>query len=119
MRTVDLSAVERVRVLTRFSSGGVSDRVLLVRDRDGVCLGLRETTDRCRLRRALERRPPHGPQPHVSRAALAHLGMRADGTGPHTALSRLATVLGLCGYLSAVVVVAEQIPGQGLTHECR
>lgn len=109
VRTVDLSAVERVRLLTSFSTGGVSDRVLLVRDRDGVCLGLREAADRRRLRRALERRSTHGPQPRVSRAARARLGMGSDGPGPHTVLSWLATVLGLCGYISAVAVLAEWV----------
>jgi hypothetical protein len=111
VRTVDLSAVERVRLLTSFAGGGVSDRVLLVRDRDGVCLGLRDAVDRRRLCRALERHASHGPRPRVSRAARAHLGMDADGLGPHTVLSWLATVLGLCGYLSVVAVLAERVPG--------
>lgn len=111
VRTVDLSTVERVRLLTSFSHGGVADRVLLVRDRDGVCLGLREATDRRRLSRALENRSSHGPRPRVSRAARAHLGLSTDGIGTHTALSWLATVLGLCGYAGAVAVLAERIPG--------
>lgn len=39
-RTVDLSRIERVRLLTYFSRSGVSERVLLVRDAHGVPLGL-------------------------------------------------------------------------------
>lgn len=39
-RTVDLSRIERVLLLTHFSRGGVSERVLLVRDTYGMSIGL-------------------------------------------------------------------------------
>ncbi|MFG2926605.1 hypothetical protein ACGFYA_34530 [Streptomyces sp. NPDC048305] len=106
VRTVDLGDVRSVRLLTSFSYGGVSDRVVLVRDGSGVCLGLREPTDLRRVRRALERVPPHDVQPRVSRAARAHLHMTAGGTGPHTVLVWPATVLGATGCLFAVLRLA-------------
>ncbi|MGW6582648.1 hypothetical protein ACWF76_25285 [Streptomyces globisporus] len=71
LRTVDLARVERVRLLTSFSRGGVSDRVVLVRDSNGVLLGLREQTDVRRVRRALDQRAPNGGPPRVSGAAAA------------------------------------------------
>ncbi|MEU1482433.1 hypothetical protein [Streptomyces sp. NPDC005752] len=105
IRTLDLSDMERVRLLTSFSRGGVSDRVILVRDRHGVCIGLREENDGRRVRRALEGRSSHGGQPRVSRAVRAHLGMTADGTGRHTVMSWLATVVGLCCYLGVITLL--------------
>ncbi|MEU6629049.1 hypothetical protein ABZ905_12250 [Streptomyces parvus] len=106
LRTVDLAQIESVRLLTSFSRGGVSDRVVLVRDSNGVLLGLREQTDVRRVRRALDRRAPNGGPPHVSGAAAAYLGMTPGGTVRHTVLSWLATVLGICCYLGAVAVLA-------------
>ncbi|MEU5369428.1 hypothetical protein ABZ362_10655 [Streptomyces sp. NPDC005951] len=108
-RTVDLARIERVRLLTSFSRGGVSDRIVLVRDSDGVLLGLREQTDVRRVRRALDQRARNGGPPRVSAAAAAYLGMTADGTARHTVLSWLATVLGICCYLGAVAVVARAV----------
>ncbi|WP_165891030.1 hypothetical protein [Streptomyces globisporus] len=109
LRTVDLARVERVRLLTSFSRGGVSDRVVLVRDSNGVLLGLREQTDVRRVRRALDQRAPNGGPPRVSGAAAAYLGMTPDGTARHTVLSWLATVLGICCYLGAVAVAARAV----------
>ncbi|MGC9538312.1 hypothetical protein [Streptomyces sp. UG1] len=107
-RTVDLSRIERVRLLTYFSTGGVSERVLLVRDAHGTSLGLTEPASQRALRRALERLPKHGPQPRVSKAALVHLGMLpAPGRlAFHTITVWLGTVLGLCGYVGAVLKLA-------------
>ncbi|MEU3278895.1 hypothetical protein [Streptomyces antibioticus] len=107
-RTVDLSQIERVRLLTYFSCGGVSERVLLVRDAYGTSLGLTEPASRRALRRALENLPRNGPRPRVSRAALVHLGiLPAPGRlALHTVTVWLATVLGLCGYLCAVLELA-------------
>ncbi|MFF7794552.1 hypothetical protein [Streptomyces sp. NPDC007991] len=107
-RTVDLSRIERVRLMTYFSRSGVSERVLLVRDASGTSLGLTCPASRRALRRALERPPGRGPQPRVSRAALVHLGMLpAPGRlAVHTVTVWLATVLGLCGYLCAVLAIA-------------
>ncbi|MEU3007884.1 hypothetical protein [Streptomyces sp. NPDC007020] len=124
LRTVDLSRIERVRLLTSFSRGGVSDRVVLVRDGDGVLLGLREQTDVRRVRRALDQSARSDvPRvrraldqsarsdvpPRVSGAAAAHLGMSSGGTARHTVLSWLATVLGVCCYLSVIVLVARAV----------
>ncbi|WP_143677074.1 hypothetical protein [Streptomyces scabiei] len=107
-RTVDLSRIERVRLLTHFSRGGVSERVLLVRDAYGMSLGLIDPASHRALHRALERPPRGGSRPRVSRAALAHLGMLpAPGRlAVHTVVVWLTTVLGLCGYLTAVLVLA-------------
>ncbi len=60
------------------------------------------------LRRALENLPRHGPRPRVSKAALVHLGiLTAPGRLTlHTVTVWLATVLGLCGYLCAVLKLA-------------
>ncbi|QWQ42186.1 hypothetical protein KME66_15070 [Streptomyces sp. YPW6] len=109
LRTVDLSRIERVRLLTSFSRGGVSDRVVLVRDGDGVLLGLREQTDVRRVRRALDPGARSDVPPRVSGAAAAHLGMSSGGTARHTVLSWLATVLGVCCYLSVIVLVARAV----------
>ncbi|MCX4857543.1 hypothetical protein [Streptomyces canus] len=108
-RTVDLSRIERVRLLTYFSRSGVSERVLLVRDAWGTSLGLTSPASRRALRRALERPPGRGPRPRVSRAALVHLGMLpAPGRlALHTAAVWLATVLGICGYMVAVLALAD------------
>ncbi|MEU9674984.1 hypothetical protein AB0D92_15835 [Streptomyces parvus] len=109
LRTVDLAQIESVRLLTSFSRGGVSDRIVLVRDGNGVLLGLREQTDVRRVRRALDQRARNGVPPRVSGAAAAYLGMTPGGTARHTVLSWLATVLGICCYLGAVAVLARAV----------
>lgn len=108
-RTVDLSRIERVRLLTYFSPGGVSERVLLVRDAHGVSLGLTDPASHRALRRALERLPGHGVRPRVTRAALVHLGMAPGRLTVHTVTVWFATVLGLCGYLAAVLELATSV----------
>ncbi|QOV36893.1 hypothetical protein IM697_44340 [Streptomyces ferrugineus] len=108
-RTVDLSRIERVRLLTYFSRSGVSERVVLVRDAHAASLGLTDPASHRALRRALERLPRHGPRPRVSRAALVHLGMLpAPGRlAFHTAAVWLGTVLGLSLYVCVVLKLAE------------
>ncbi|MFJ4790068.1 hypothetical protein [Streptomyces sp. NPDC088794] len=108
-RTVDLSRIERVRLLTYFSRSGVSQRVLLVRDAWGMSLGLTSPASHRALRQALELLPRRGPRPRVSRAALAHLDMpSAPGRlAVHTATVWLATVLGICGYMGAILALSD------------
>lgn len=60
-RTVGLSRIERVRLLTYFSRSRVSQRVLLVRDTCGASLGLTSP---------------------ASRRALRHLAQQQDGAAP-------------------------------------
>ncbi|MFC9913043.1 hypothetical protein [Streptomyces sp. NPDC127197] len=107
-RTVDLSRIERVRLLTYFSRSGVSERVLLVRDAYGTSLGLTSPASHRALRRALERLPRRGPRPRMSRAALVHLGMlpARSRLAVHTVTVWLATVVGVCGYVCAVLELA-------------
>ncbi|MEV5081175.1 hypothetical protein AB0K74_20825 [Streptomyces sp. NPDC056159] len=103
--------ISTVRLLTYFSRSGVSERVLLVRDVNGVCLGLKSAVGRAALRRALERSSSH-PQPRVSRAALVYLGI-VTSRSPlvlHTVVSWLVTVLGICGYIVTVLALADRVP---------
>jgi hypothetical protein len=113
-RTVDLSVISSVRLLTYFSRSGVSERVVLVRDINGVCLGLKSTAGRAALRRALQRSRDPAPhtQPRVSRAARVYLGMvtRRTPLVLHTVLSWLVMVFGTCGYTVTVLALADRIP---------
>ncbi|SDL02948.1 hypothetical protein SAMN05421806_116150 [Streptomyces indicus] len=108
-RTLDLSVIEQVQLWTGFSYGGVSDRVILVRDRHGVCLGLADAADHRRLRRALEQQSAGEVHPKVSRAAKTQLGLVSGGLAVHTVLSWLATILGLSGYAWIVMVLAARL----------
>ncbi|MEU1573439.1 hypothetical protein ABZ519_20220 [Streptomyces collinus] len=104
MRSVDLTRLTRVRLLTSFSYGSVY-RTLLVRDADGVWLGITTDAGQRALRRALERWSGDGslPPPRVSRAARAHInGDRPGQTAVHTVLAFLGLVLGICGYVTAL-----------------
>ena len=108
-RTVDLSMISSVRLFTYFTRSGVSERVLLVRDLNGVRLGLKSAGSCAALRQALEPSPP--PEPRVSKAALVYLGMRSS-RGPlvlHTAVSWLALVFGTCGYMITVLALADRV----------
>ncbi|MFE7765940.1 hypothetical protein [Streptomyces sp. NPDC057438] len=103
MRSVDLARLDRVRLLTSFSYGSVY-RTLLVRDADGVWLGITADAGKRALRRTLEQHPGDGslPPPKVSRAARAPLdGDRPGQTAVHTVLALLGLVLGICGYVTA------------------
>ncbi|MGV9991552.1 hypothetical protein [Streptomyces sp. NPDC003374] len=109
-RTVDLSAISTVRLLTYFSRSGVAERVLLVRDHNGVRLGLKSQAGLDALRRALDRDRGR-PRPRVSRSARVYLGM-STGRLPlvlHTVLGWLAVVYGACGYMLAVLALAGRI----------
>jgi hypothetical protein len=112
-RTVDLSAISTVRLLTYVSRSGVSERVLVVRDVNAVCLGLKSAVGHAALRRALERSlaPSPHPQPRVSRAALVYLGM-ATNRSPlmlHTFVSWLVMVFGTSGYILPVLALADRV----------
>lgn len=113
-RTVDLSAISTVRLRTYFSRSGVSERLVLVRDMNGVCLGLKSAAGRAALRRALQRSCGAAPraQPRVSRAARVYLGMATRRTPLvlHTALSWLVMVFGTCGYIVTVLALADRVP---------
>ncbi|MFF4657962.1 hypothetical protein [Streptomyces sp. NPDC001381] len=103
--------ISTVRLLTYFSRSGVS---VLVRDVNGVRLGLKTAVARAALRQALQRSrdPAPHPQPRVSRAALVYLGM-ATRRGPlvlHTVLSWLVLVFGTCGYTVMVLALADRVP---------
>ncbi|MEV0174712.1 hypothetical protein AB0I00_26775 [Streptomyces sp. NPDC050803] len=101
IRSVDLTRLTHVRLLTTFSYGSVH-RTLFVRDADGVWLGVTSTAGKRALRRALQRRPEDGPR--VSRAARAHLDTTGSGQlAAHTVLVFLGLVLGICGYVAALV----------------
>ncbi|MFE9173647.1 hypothetical protein ACFYNZ_30005 [Streptomyces kebangsaanensis] len=106
--------ISTVRLLTYFSRSGVLERVLLVRDVNGVCLGLKSAVGRAALRRALERSlaPAPHPQPRVSRAALVYLGMGSSRSPLvlHTVVSWLVMVFGTCGYIVTVLALADRVP---------
>ncbi|WP_328687599.1 hypothetical protein OHA74_55365 [Streptomyces phaeochromogenes] len=111
-RSVDLNQITSVRLLTTFSYGRAY-RTLLVRDADGVRLGITTERSRRKLRRAIEKADANAARgatgPHVSRAARAHLGL-APGRGlvAHTVLSFL--LLTVAGSLYVVAVL--QLGGQ-------
>ncbi|WP_460066653.1 hypothetical protein [Streptomyces sp. YKOK-I1] len=105
--------ISSVRLLIHFSRSGVSERVVLVRDVNGVCLGLKSAVARAALRRALQRSrdPATHPQPRVSRAALVYLGIATRRTplALHTVLSWLVMVFGVCGYMVTVLALADRV----------
>lgn len=109
-RTIDLFAISTVRLLTYFSRSGVAYRVLLVRDINGVRLGVRSTVGRAALLRGLKRNGT-ARQPRMSRAARVYLGLATSRTALvlHTVLSWLAMVFGLCCYMSAVLSLADHL----------
>ncbi|WP_329576183.1 MULTISPECIES: hypothetical protein [unclassified Streptomyces] len=82
-RSVDLTRVTAVWLLTTFSYGG-SYRTLMVRDGHGVRLGVTTERSRRKVRRAIERADANAARgavgPRVSRAARVHLGL-APGRG--------------------------------------
>ncbi|MEV0782828.1 hypothetical protein AB0I52_07560 [Streptomyces sp. NPDC050423] len=106
-RSVDLNRITTVRLLTTFSYGSAY-RTLLVRDADGVALGITTERSRRKLRRAIEKADANAARgaagPRVSRAARAHLGL-APGRGlvGHTVLALL--VLTVSASLYVVVVL--------------
>jgi hypothetical protein len=113
MRSVDLTRLTDVRLLTFFSYGSVH-HTLLVRDADGVWLGITTTAGLRAVRRALGRQPKDMtlPRPRVSRAVRAHLdGDRAGQLAAHTVLVFLALAVGICLYTIALVEMGGGGPG--------
>ncbi|MEU3945519.1 hypothetical protein [Streptomyces sp. NPDC029526] len=105
-RTVDLGRITTVRLVTTFSQAGVY-RTVVVRDADGVRLGLTTGRSREHLRRAVEQAENDAGRGatglRVSRAAAAHLGLpRGRGLAVHTVLAFLCTMVGMSLYLSVV-----------------
>lgn len=105
-RSLDLDRIASVRLWTAFGYNGVQQRVLLVRDQNGVRLGITTAASRRKLRAALERQTPRDGRggPGVSRAARACLAHDRD---PKPALPTvtpfLAQVLGITGYVIVVL----------------
>nr|WP_239075914.1 hypothetical protein [Streptomyces sp. SID9913] len=106
-RTVDLDRIATVRLVTTFSQAGVY-RTVVVRDADGVRLGLTTGRSHEHLRRAVENAERNAgrraPGPRVSRAAMAHLGL-APGRGlvVHTVVAFLCVTVSMSLYLSVVI----------------
>lgn len=106
-RSVDLTRIKDVRLLTGFSYGRTY-RTVVVRDRDGVRVGLTSARSRRALVHALEG-ARGGPEdgPRVSPAARAHLGFGvAWHRTVHTVLSFLVLVTSLSLYIAVVLKLA-------------
>ncbi|WP_345654665.1 HAD family hydrolase [Streptomyces siamensis] len=111
-RSVDLNRIASVRLLTTFSYGRAY-RTLVVRDSDGVRLGITTERSRRKLRRAVEKADAdaaHGaPGPRVSRAARTYLGLAPwRGLMVHTILAFLLVTASASLY----VIVALRLGGQ-------
>ncbi|MFV0133136.1 hypothetical protein ACLGIH_07825 [Streptomyces sp. HMX87] len=101
-RSVDPRRLVDVRLVTAFSYGG-ADHTLLVRDADGVRLGVTSAAGRRVLRGALGR-PPAGAAPRVSGAARAFLGAGPPGRlAAHTVVVFLLETVAICLYVVAVL----------------
>ncbi|MEG3629944.1 hypothetical protein [Streptomyces poriticola] len=102
VRSVDPRRLVDVRLVTAFSYGG-ADHTVLVRDADGVRLGVTSAAGRRVLRGALQRSPA-GPAPRVSAAARAFLGSGRPGRLVlHTGLVLVLEVSAICLYVAAVL----------------
>lgn len=111
-RSVDLNRIATVRLLTTFSYGSAY-RALMVRDADGVRLGITTERSRRKLRRAIEKADANAargvPGPRVSRAARVHLGLAPRrGLVVHTALSFLLLLVFVSLYVAAVLRLGGQ-----------
>jgi hypothetical protein len=111
-RSVDLHRITSVRLLTTFSYGSTY-RTLLVRDADGVRLGITTARSRRKLRRAIEKADADAaqglPGPRVSRAARVYLGLASRrGLVAHTILAFLLMALSLSLYTAAVLRLGGQ-----------
>ncbi|MFD1275656.1 hypothetical protein ACFQ51_40775 [Streptomyces kaempferi] len=106
-RSVDLTHIRDVRLLTTFSYGGAHHAVL-VRDQNGVRLGLTSTRSKRALVRALRNAPVDArSRPRVSSAARAHLGLGAHRTHMmHTVISFLALTTSISLYNGLVLKLA-------------
>lgn len=111
-RSVDLNRIATVRLLTTLSYGRTY-RTLVVRDVNGVRLGVTTERSRRKLRRAIEKADAGAargvPGPRVSRAARTYLGL-APGRGlvAHTILAFLL----LTASASLYVIAALRLGGQ-------
>ncbi|MEU6379318.1 hypothetical protein [Streptomyces sp. NPDC046909] len=120
VRSVDLTRLSRVRLLTFFSYGRVF-RSLVISDADGVWLGISSSAGRRAVRRALTRPSGDGllPRPRVSRAARAFLdGDRPGRLAVHTMLAFLALTVGISGYVGVLLTLGGLV-AVGDTNRCR
>ncbi len=111
-RSVDLNRIITVRLLTTFSYGSAY-RTVLVRDAQGVRLGITTERSRRKLRRAIEKADAEdargAPKPRVSRAARAHLGLAPRrGLVVHTVLSLLFLTVSGSLYVAAALRLGGQ-----------
>ncbi|WP_326626031.1 MULTISPECIES: hypothetical protein [unclassified Streptomyces] len=106
-RSVDLTRIRDVRLLTTFHYGGAYHAVL-VRDQHGVRLGLTSVRSKRALVRALRNAPGDAQYgPRISSAARAHLGLGASRTHTmHTVTSFLALTISICLYNGLVLKLA-------------
>lgn len=106
-RSVDLTRIRDVRLLTTFHYGGAYHAVL-VRDQHGVRLGLTSVRTKRALVRALRNAPGDAQnRPRISSAARAHLGLGASRTHTmHTVTSFLALTISICLYNGLVLKLA-------------
>ncbi|MEU6241168.1 hypothetical protein [Streptomyces sp. NPDC047024] len=106
-RTVDLRRVTSVRLHTGFGRGRIY-RALVVRDEDGVCLGLTTVRSQRALKRALQRIPADTSRgPSVSMASRALMDLAPHGhLVAHTVTSFLLHVVVLALYVVAVLQLA-------------
>uniref|UniRef100_A0AAU2W231 PH domain-containing protein n=1 Tax=Streptomyces sp. NBC_00008 TaxID=2903610 RepID=A0AAU2W231_9ACTN len=111
-RSLDLNRITTVRLLTTFSYGS-TQRTLVVRDADGVRLGITTERSRRKLRRAIERLDANAARgaagPRVSRAARTHLGLSPGrGLVGHTVLALLVLTVSASLYVIAVLQLGGQ-----------
>ncbi|WP_328865753.1 hypothetical protein [Streptomyces sp. NBC_00304] len=111
-RSLDLNRITTVRLLTTFATSRTY-RTLLVRDADGVGLGITTERSRRKLRRAIERLDANAARcaaaPHVSRAARTHLGLGPGrGLVGHTVLALLVPMVSASLYVIAVLRLGGQ-----------
>ncbi|WP_405984782.1 hypothetical protein [Streptomyces sp. NBC_00872] len=105
-RSVDLTRIRDVRLLTTFSYGGASHAVV-VRDRDGVRVGLTAVRSQRALVRALTRVRDAKGGPSVSPAARAHLGLGVRWHRKlHTVIIFLMLVISVSLYIGIVLKLA-------------
>jgi hypothetical protein len=107
-RSVDLTRIRDVRLLTGFSRGGSAFHAVVVRDGNGVRIGLTSVRRRRALVRALQRTggDAHG-GPRVSQAARAHLGLgERRHLTVHNVITLLLQVISISLYVSFVLKLA-------------
>ncbi|WP_327422065.1 hypothetical protein OG612_26630 [Streptomyces sp. NBC_01527] len=107
-RSVDLTRIRDVRLLTGFGYGGTF-RAVVVRDRSGARVGLTTLRSQRALARALQNaRADARGGPRVSRAARAHLGLGARHHRTiHTVIIFLVLTISVPLYMGLVLRLAE------------